>query len=355
VSGAAEFEIWPVLLAGGIGSRFWPASTPSRPKQFLPLLSDRPLIRETFERAADLAPAGRTLVVSSADLEELFDRHLPELPRANLLLEPHGRGTAAALGWAAREIGARAADPSRAVMVSLHSDHFIRPAESFTATVRRAVEGAGRTGRLVTLGVPPSRPETGYGYIEVGRELTTGLREVRRFVEKPDRDRAESFVRRGGFLWNSGIFVWRPDVLRREIDAHTPEMAEALERLDAGDVAGFYARTPPLTIDRGLLERSSNIAVVAAEFEWDDVGAWSSLLRTRPRDPAGNVGFGHAYLLECRDSVVWAEDGPVVTFALDGIVVARASGITFVAPLERAAELKDVLGRLPERLLRGEA
>lgn len=355
MSRVGDFEIWPVLLAGGIGSRFWPASTPSRPKQFLPLTSDRPLIQETLDRAGALAPLDRTLIVSGAALKGLFDRHLPDLPPETLLLEPHGRGTAAALAWAAREIQTRSTDPGRSVMVSLHSDHFIRPAESFIATVEGAVEAAGRLGRLLTLGVPPARPETGYGYIEVGAELATGVREVRRFVEKPDRDRAEEYLRQGAFLWNSGIFVWRPDVLRAELEAHTPEMAEALERLDAGDVAGFYDRAPNLSIDHGLLERSSNIAVVEAGFEWDDVGAWSALRRTRPRDAAGNVAAGAAHLIECRDSVVWAEDGPVVTFALDGIIVARSSGITFVAPVQRAAELKEVLERLPESLQRGES
>ncbi len=348
-----DFERWIVLLAGGIGSRFWPASTPLRPKQFLPLVSERPLIVETLERARALAPLSNVLVVAGEHLQPLIRRHLPDLPPEQLLCEPQAKGTASALAWAAQEILARAARPERAVMVSLHTDHAIRPLERFVSTLEAAVQGAGLTDRLLTVGVRPTRPETGYGYIEVGDPLTPGLFQVRRFVEKPDRATAESYLARGGFLWNSGMFVWRPQILLAELTTHTPELAEHLDRLAEGDISSFFGTVPTLTIDYGLMERSPDIAVVEAEFDWDDVGAWAALMRIRARDRAGNLLVGEAYAVECQDTLVWAEDGTVVVFGLSDAVVVRASGVTFVVPRERAVELKELLAALPEKLREG--
>lgn len=348
-----DFERWIVLLAGGIGSRFWPASTPLRPKQFLPLVSERPLIVETLERARALAPLSNVLVVAGEHLQPLIRRHLPDLAPEQLLCEPQAKGTAPALAWAAQEILARAARPERAVMVSLHTDHAIRPLERFVSTLQAAVQGAGLADRLLTVGIRPTRPETGYGYIEVGDPLTPGLFQVRRFVEKPDRATAESYLAEGGFLWNSGMFVWRPQILLAELAAHTPELAEHLDRLRAGDVSGFFGTVPTLTIDYGLMERTPDIAVVEAEFDWDDVGAWAALMRIRSRDQAGNLLVGDGHAVECRDTLIWAEDGTVVAFGLSDAVVVRASGVTFVVPRDRAEELKELLAALPRKLREG--
>jgi mannose-1-phosphate guanylyltransferase len=353
VSENARFERWVVLLAGGIGSRFWPASTPRRPKQFLPLASSRPLIVDTVERARALTDASRVLIVAGEHLRPHLESHLPDLAREQLLLEPQAKGTAPALAWAASEIIARAEQPERAVMVSLHSDHVIRPLDDFISTIDVAVDAAGDAGRLLTVGIQPARPETDYGYIEVGDLLTPGVYEVRRFVEKPDRETATGYLAQGGFLWNSGMFVWRPQVLLAELDAHTPEFAGMLERLAEGEIDEFFAHVPTLTIDRGLMERSPNIAVVEAGFEWDDVGAWAALLRVRERDAQGNLLVGDAHAVDCEDSLIWAEDGPVVAYGASDLVIVRASGITFIAPRERALELKQLLEGLPDDLRSG--
>lgn len=361
VSGNGGFEPWAVLLAGGIGSRFWPASTPNRPKQFLPLASSQPLIRDTLERARAVASPSNVLIVAGRHLEALIGEYLPDFARANLLIEPQARGTAAALAWAAQEIISRSSNPERAVMIAMPSDHVIHPPSSFAATIKTAVEAAGRTGRLLTIGVPPSRPETGYGYIQVVKPASapqpqpTEVFEVTRFVEKPDLATAQDYVADGEHFWNSGIFVWRPHVLLDELTAHTPEIASEMHRLESGDTTGFFAAIPPnLTIDYGLLERSSNVAVVEAQFEWDDVGAWGALLRVRDTDPDGNLVVGDVEAYECGDSVLWADDGPIVGWGLDKMIIARASGITFVAPLEHAADLKRLLDRLPDRLKLGD-
>ncbi len=349
----AGFELWVAILAGGIGSRFWPASTPQRPKQFLQLATSQPLISDTLERARALAPASNVLIVAGERFKPHIEKHLPELPSQQVLLEPEARGTAPALAWAAQEILKRSERPDRAVLVSLHSDHVIRPLESFLSSLRRAIDAALRLDRLVTVGVKPTRPETGYGYIEVGKNLSEGVYEVSRFVEKPDRQTAERYLERGGFVWNSGNFVWRPEVLLSELSSHTPELAGELPRLRDGDVPGFFANVPTLTIDHGLMERSPNIAVVESDFEWDDVGAWAALMRVRQLDDHGNLTVGEAHASNCEDCLVWAEDGPVVAFGLSDIAVVRASGVTFVAALDRVADLKKLLAELPEHLRRG--
>jgi mannose-1-phosphate guanylyltransferase len=353
VNDNAGFERWVVILAGGIGSRFWPASTPHRPKQFLPLASERSLIVDTIDRARALAPASNVLIAAGEHLRPHLTRHLPDLPTDQLLLEPQAKGTAAALAWAAQEIVARAKRPERAVMISLHSDHVIRPLDKFVSTLETAVDAAGRLDRLLTVGVPPNRPETGYGYIEAGEELSAGVLEVARFVEKPDRATAEGYLARGGFLWNSGMFVWRPQVLLAELAAHAPEVADQMALLREADATGFFAAVPNLTIDHGLMERSANIAVVNAEFEWDDVGAWAALLRVRDRDEAGNLSLGPAHAVDCSDSLLWAEDGPVVAFGCSDLIIVRASGITFVTPSERSADLKRLLAELPDDIQEG--
>lgn len=348
-----DFERWIVILAGGIGSRFWPASTPGRPKQFLRLVAERPLIAETLERAHALTPPGKVLLVAGGHLRGQIERHLPDLSPDQLLLEPEPKGTAPALAWAAHHIVHRAERPERAVMVSLHSDHVIRPLDAFSETLESAVDAAGRLERLLTVGIQPTRPETGYGYIQLGQPIEDGVYEVRRFLEKPDRETAETLLGKGGHLWNSGIFVWRPQVLLAELAAHTPEIERQMKRLWTEDVEGFFRGVPTLTIDHGLMERSSNIAVVESGFEWDDVGAWSALMRVRDRDERGNLLVGEAHAIDCDDVLLWAEDGPVVGFGLSDIVVVRASGITFAMPRERATELKELLERLPPDLRDG--
>ena len=190
------FEPWVVLLAGGIGSRFWPASTPQRPKQFLPLASSQPLIRDTLERAHKIAPAERTMIVAGEHLRSLLAEYEPDFPTNQILIEPDPRGTAAALAWAASEIVSRSERPERAVMVAMPSDHVIRPLERFVQTIERAVSGAGSHGKLLAVGVRPSRPETGYGYIQVGEALDEKIFSVVRFVEKPDLETAQDYLTR---------------------------------------------------------------------------------------------------------------------------------------------------------------
>ncbi|MEJ2502957.1 MAG: sugar phosphate nucleotidyltransferase, partial [Gemmatimonadota bacterium] len=258
--------------------------------------------------------------------------------------------TAPVLVWAAHSLMAE--DPD-AILVSLHADHVIRPENRFRDLVAAAARAADHHDRLFTVGVRPTRPETGYGYIHRGAPLgEEAAFAVDAFVEKPDADTAREYVESGRYLWNSGIFVWRASRLLEEVRAHSPEIADLLPLLDDGDVEGFFDRAPTISIDHAVLERSGRVGVVEATFEWDDVGTWDAAGRTRGADPDGNVAVGRAHLLQAGGCVVWNEsDDDVVVFGASDLVVVRRPGITLVLPRSRAADLKQLLDSLPESVV----
>jgi mannose-1-phosphate guanylyltransferase len=348
-------HLWTVILAGGVGSRFWPVSTPRRPKQLLPLASDKPLIRDTVERIVPLVPQERLRILTGGHLAEPILATLPELGPGNLLLEPRAAGTAPVLAWAAAEIERR--DPD-AVMVSLHADHVIHPPEAFRALIARAAALASGHRRLFTIGAPPSRPETGYGYIRLGAPLDALEGDphpepgnaVAEFVEKPSREVAEQYLASGVYLWNTGLFVWRVADLLDGLERHAPEFRELVPLLREGATEEFFRVAPTISIDQALLERSDRVGVVRATFAWDDVGAWDAVARTRAADERGIVLLGEAFAVDSRDSILYADDGPVVAFGVEGLVVVRTAGMTFVAHRDRAPELKAMLEQLPEAL-----
>ncbi len=337
---------WAVVLAGGVGSRFWPLSTPSRPKQLLPLVGDRPLLTETLDRLSPLVAAERTLVLTNAELTDAVREVAVGLPAANVLAEPRPAGTAAALAWAASEIERR--EGPDAVMICVHADWAIGDAEGFRAALRQAISAAELHRGLVTVGIVPTRPEIGYGYIEPGEGVGDGVRRVARFIEKPDRARAAELCE-AGCLWNSGIFVWRAGDFLDEVRALTPEVAPALA--EAGDDASrFFAAVRPVSVDVGVLERSRRVLVIPGDFGWDDVGTWAALARVRSRDDAGNASSGTVHALAASDNVVHADGNAVVLYGVEGLVVVAREGLTLVTTVERAAELKTLLDDLPGTL-----
>lgn len=340
-----------MILAGGVGSRFWPLSTPRRPKQLLALGSGRPLVVDAFERASTLVPMKRLRILTAAQLVGPISEALSGAGSDLFLVEPSARGTAPVLAWAAHRL--RREDPD-AVMISLHSDHVIEPAAAFADLLRRTAELAGREGLLFTVGVAPDRPATGYGYIRPGEPLASdgGLRAFRvgSFVEKPGREAAEAYLR-DGYLWNTGIFVWRADAFLREVERWAPEVADHLHLLDAGDTEGFFRAVSPATVDVAVLERSDRVATVKADFHWDDVGGWESLGRLLAPDRLGNVAMGEAHLIDASGNIAVSENGAVVLFGVDDMVVVRTPAVTLVTRRERAPDLKGLLDRLPQELL----
>ena len=341
--------VWCVVLAGGVGSRFWPVSTATRPKQLLPLASDRPLLRDSLDRMAPLCNPEQTLILTNASLVQPISALAPEIPKSNLIAEPRPAGTAAALTWAAAQI--ERASGSDAIMLSIHADWAVADADGFRTALTRAAVIAATTHSLVTVGVVPSRPDPGYGYIRPGEEIpgSSGAQRVSEFVEKPSQERAEVMVREG-CLWNSGIFVWRAGDFLAEVRKHCKEVAPALDAHPT-DLAAFFAAVPsPLAVDVGVLERSDKVAVIPGDFGWDDVGTWAALRRVRRADNAGNVVSGLVHTVNAARNVVHAEGNEVVLYGVSDLVVVTHDGLTLVTTPEHANDLKQLLAELPARV-----
>ncbi|HUF66216.1 MAG TPA: sugar phosphate nucleotidyltransferase [Gemmatimonadaceae bacterium] len=335
---------WAVVLAGGVGSRFWPVSTPRRPKQLLPLVSGQPLLVDALHRLAQIAEPEKTMVLTNAELTDAVLRVAGGIPAENVLAEPRPAGTAAALAWAALQIRRRGGDDD--VMLCVHADWAIGNPEAFTDALVRAARVANDAGALVTVGIVPARDDTGFGYVVPGAAHRSGAHRVSRFVEKPPREAAIA-LRGEGALWNSGIFAWRVGVFLRELAAHTPEVAHALELTDAAE---FFAAVEPVSVDVGLLERSANVLVLPGDFGWDDVGTWGALLRTRRSDPAGNAAHGTVHTLDATGNVAWTDGPAVVLYGVSDLVVVSTGGTTLVTTVDRSNDLKKLVESLPQEL-----
>lgn len=335
-------SVWAAILAGGSGTRFWPLSTALRPKQLLPLAGDRPLLSQAVRRLAGLVDPAHVLILTGPALVDAVAAIVPEVPRAQVLAEPRAASTAPALAWAAHEIFAR--DPA-AEMLSLHADWAVGDDARFRDAARRALEVARRHDVLVTVGVTPTRDETGYGYIVPGRALGRARR-VARFVEKPSRTRARALRRRGA-LWNTGLFAWGAARFLAEARAHARELARAWPALEAGDAPRFFADVTPVAVDVAVLERTRRLAVLAGRFPWDDIGSWDALLRIRARDARGNVIVGNVTVGDgVARSVIWSDDESLAVIGLEDMVVVRANGRTLVMPVGQAERLKAMVARL---------
>jgi mannose-1-phosphate guanylyltransferase len=336
---------WAVILAGGSGTRFWPLSTPENPKHLLPLAGSTSTAEEAIERLAGLVPRERILVVTGPAVAARLQERL-NLPSSNILVEPRAASTAPALIWATSE--AKRRDPDAEVL-SLHADWAVGDAAAFRRTADSALTAARRYQRLVTVGVVPSRPDTGYGYIVPGPPLGDGARMVARFSEKPDAATALDLMAAGA-LWNSGLFAWTAELLLAQAEAHTPEVAPYLPALRAGEVERFFREVTPISIDVGLLERSGSVAVVSGAFAWDDIGTWQALSRVRPKDPNGNVVVGRAFMHNAEDCIVWAERDSIVLSGVQDLIVVQANGRILVMPSEQAASIKQLLDALPAEI-----
>ncbi|MCU0627442.1 MAG: sugar phosphate nucleotidyltransferase, partial [Gemmatimonadaceae bacterium] len=327
--------LWAVIFAGGIGSRFWPLSTPERPKPLLKLIGESPLVADTVRRLQPLVPAERVLVLTSEDIADAVRGALPQVPSKNVLVEPRPLGTAAALAWGAHEIATRAGP--KAVFCALHADLAAQYEDEFRDTLRQAATLAANDGRLVAIGARPTRAETGFGYIIAGRPLdedasgatTTGARQVARFVEKPGPLLAEELIE-GGALWNTGIYVWQCETVMGALRELTPELQDGLGYLEEGRIDRFSGMIQNISLERGLLERHRELTVLPAEFGWDDVGTWACLRRVRELDDTGNGVIGDALLVDASSNVVHAEAGRVVCYGVNSLLVVSLKGVTFV-------------------------
>jgi mannose-1-phosphate guanylyltransferase len=371
-------SVYALILAGGAGTRFWPASRAARPKQLLPLLGGEPLIRETALRILPLCDGDgggdattsswrRILVASGRHLAAPTASILPELPPENLLAEPSPRNTAPCIGWAAAIVARR--DPEAVLMV-LPSDHHIGDPERFREVLSIAVESAA-SGVITTIGIRPTHPETGYGYIEVDAEAAgTGGRPVPlqglRFVEKPDRARAEEFLRSGRFYWNAGMFFFRAKDMLDAIRAKLPALASGLDAFDRAaadgpdqelaEVARLFPSLPSVSIDKGVMEHVGKLAVVPGDFGWSDIGSWPSAWELAAKDANGNAAPEGSVLVDARRNHVVdlrpSGGGPRRVIALVGVedlVVVDTGDALLIVPKDRAQDVREVVEQLRAR------
>ena len=343
----------PAILAGGKGERFWPMSRRHRPKQFLSLDgSGKSLLQATADRLLEVAGGWSGLwVVASVALAEGIREQLPQLPPENLLAEPEGRDTAAAVAWAAVEIQRRYGD--EAVIGFFPADHWIADLESFYRTLRAASAWVLRDGAIATLGVKPTHPATGYGYIEQGerRAIVDGLPvyQVDRFTEKPDLATAEEFLAAGRFSWNSGMFVFPAGLVLQELDAHAPEIVRPLRQ----EGVAAYGRVPKISIDYALMEKTQKATVFPVSFGWDDLGDWNAIARLLQgknslQGENSNVAIGEHASLDTEKCIVYASDEReiVVTIGLEDIAIVRDGNATLVVKRDRTQDIKKVLKQL---------
>jgi mannose-1-phosphate guanylyltransferase len=353
-------ELFGVVMAGGRGTRFWPLSRERLPKQLLRLLGPESLLERTLERLKPLIAPEQLLVVTCLEQARLVRRHLGDLPRENLLVEPEGRGTAACIALAACEIERRQKGASMAVFPA---DHVIANEEEFRRVVKAA---AGllrsRPEALVTFGMKPTHPATGYGYIRRGAEVARAsgwpVYSVEAFVEKPDASRARRFVRSPRYLWNGGMFLWRTDSIRTAFETHLPEIASAMEGMASAlakrdstrRLRSIYAGLPSISVDHGVLERARDVLVVPCDVGWSDVGSWKSLAEVLEVDEEGNVALGRHVGLDTSGTVVVAPGQHLVaTIGVEDLVIVVTQDAVLVCPKDRDQDVRQLVDILQAR------
>ncbi len=345
--------LYALIMAGGTGSRLWPRSRRANPKQFLPLLSERTMLQETVDRVTSMIEPSNILVITGREYVDLAREQLPDVPLENIIGEPSGKGTAPAIGLGAVALLER--DPN-ATMVVLSADHMIQRADRFRKALLAAHEIA-QQGYLVTLGITPDYPHTGYGYIQRGTALEThhGFEafEVARFVEKPDRPTAEQYVAQGGYSWNGGIFIWRVDAIMRALDEHLPQLRGQLGAIArAGGPAKaealdqVWSDVQNITIDYGIMERARHVAVIPVDIGWSDVGDWSTLTELARSEEANVVQANHIGI-DTHGSLIYSDSRRLIaTIGLDNFVVIDTGDALMIAPRDRAQDVKRLVDEI---------
>ncbi len=347
-----DVRIRVVIMTGGSGTRFWPLSRSSRPKQFLDIVSARPMIEETVTRLAPLVAPRDIFTIADAGKTESLKRLLPGLPRRNFLIEPLARNTAPSLMLATARIWLE--DPE-AVVAALAADHLIRDPERFRTMLEAGAVAASRGDHIVTFGIPPTQPSTGYGYIhyagDKGRKIGgEPFFPVLEFKEKPDLTTAEAFLADGSYLWNSGMFLWRADAFARKLKRHAPvfhvfweRMLEALKRMDKKALLRIFKEIPALSIDYALMEKVTGALVTKGDFGWSDVGAWSSLFDIWPRDAAGNAVRGEAIALGSGNCLVHNPGKLTALIGVSDLVVVQTDDALLICRKDLDQKVKDVV------------
>jgi mannose-1-phosphate guanylyltransferase len=346
--------IYAVIMAGGVGTRFWPRSRTTHPKQLLNIAGDRTMIQQTADRISSLVGPENIFIVTNERQAQGVAEQLPDV--SHILVEPIGRNTAPCIGLAALHILRQ--DPE-GIMVVLAADHLIRPAETFCATLEFAAHVASETNACVTIGIPPTRPETGYGYIQFLEHETIALdarraHRVKTFAEKPNLQTAQQFLSSGDFLWNSGMFIWKAATILNLIEEFLPDLYDGLNEIQSvigkehynDTVHRVYHRIKGISIDYGVMERTKSVYVVKGDFEWNDVGSWEEVYQLSKKDALGNATTGPHILYDTTNSMIYSPDKLVAVIGVDNVIVVETEDALLICSREQAQDVKKIVDEL---------
>ncbi|MCY1719016.1 mannose-1-phosphate guanylyltransferase [Prolixibacteraceae bacterium Z1-6] len=350
-------NLYSLIMAGGSGTRFWPRSKTAKPKQYLNIFGDQSLLQDTIKRFASFTEEENIYIVSSATQAKVLEEQTPMLPKENLIYEPIGRNTLPCIGLAA--MFAEKENPD-GIMVVSPSDHLIENNELFKDTILAAAKIADEKDGIVTIGITPSYPATGYGYVQTDENITGNEKikqfKVERFVEKPDEATATGYLKQGGFYWNSGLFVFKVSVFLKAVEEFAPELYADLRKIQADfgkptydqTLDTIYRAVESISVDYGIMEHAKNIYLVEGNFDWNDLGSWESVyLADKEKDENGNSGSGERILLDTKNSYVYAEDENLIAVVgMDDVIVVQDGNTTLVCKRENAEDIKKIVEQL---------
>ncbi|MGY8714414.1 MAG: mannose-1-phosphate guanylyltransferase [Verrucomicrobiia bacterium] len=348
-----------VIMAGGRGERFWPQSRLTRPKHLLPIVGDSAMLAQTVERLEGLVPAENIFVITNVEQRDAVLESCPTLLPERVIGEPVGRDTAAAVGLAALLVDQVEQDAAFAL---LPADHVIEDGEGFRSVLRSSFEAAERNDYLVTIGIKPNFPSTGYGYLSQGDELDNvqnrSVSKVDRFIEKPNLSTAEEYLKQGGYFWNAGMFVWRPSVILSAIQKHAPVLSEGLKELQADlnsngslirAMEKVYPNLEKISVDFAVMEKAEGVVMLESDFDWDDVGEWPAIERHYPADENGNVFKGDGIAVDSKGNLAFSEKGHCITLlGVEDLIVVQTGDATMVCHKDRAQEVKELARKVGE-------
>ena len=351
-----DSSLFAVIMAGGSGTRFWPRSRKNRPKQLLNITGDEILLKKTIELITPIVPVSRIKIVTTLLQADSVKNTVPQIPKENIILEPVGKNTAPAIGISTLFIQRDAKD---AVMVVLPADHYIEDTKTFHQTIMTGAAQASQEDCIVTIGIPPRGPETGYGYIEAGEvtDATNGIYAVTSFHEKPDIHTARRFIKQGTFFWNSGIFIARTSTMLKEIEEYLPHNYQGLMKIrasldtdkESGVINDVYKEMEAISIDYGVIEKSSHVFMIQGNFGWNDVGSWPSAAQYWPKDSNKHSFIGDVISLDSSECIVYSPKKPVALLGVKDLVIVEDEDALLVCKKERAQDVKKLVEMLKSK------
>ena len=342
-------ELYAVIMAGGVGSRFWPRSKERKPKQLIRIFGDNTMIQDTVKRMEGLIEPKNIFVITNKVQKSRVIEQLPQLPEENIVDEPFGKNTAACIGLASILIKAK---NNEAVIVTLPSDHLIKDDEEFRKCLKNAADFAYNSKGLVTIGITPNRPETGYGYIQFDeKEVSNNVYKVLTFAEKPNLETARRFIESGDFLWNAGIFIWRVDSILEEIKNFLPDLHDGLLEIESAigttdfekQLVSVYGQLKSVSIDYGVMEKAQNVFLTKADFYWNDVGSWEAVYEVAEKDEEGNALVGDVYTEKTFGSYVFSPKKFVATIGVENLIIIDTHEALLVCNRDNAQEVRQIV------------